>query len=58
MASYLVSGLGRSQVDKNLWLVDKYQELYIHQTHSGKITTMYWEFLVFADTFSSTTRVR
>lgn len=33
-ASYLVSLLGRSQVNKNLWRVDANQELYLYQTHS------------------------
>lgn len=35
--SYLVSGIGRSKVDKNLWRVNRDQELYIYQTHSGTI---------------------
>lgn len=33
--SYIVSKLGRSIVDKNLWLVDGEQRLYLFQTHSG-----------------------
>lgn len=35
--SYLVSGIGRSKVDKNLWRVNRDQELYIYQTHSGTV---------------------